>query len=43
LPPRLAAIDELGGGWGNFTKQITDGKMTRNTNIWRICTLQSIE
>jgi len=33
----------LGGGWGNFTKEITDGKMTGNSNIWRIGTLQSIE
>jgi hypothetical protein len=33
----------LGGAWGNFTKQITDGKMAGNIKIWRVGTLQSIE
>jgi hypothetical protein len=32
LRPRLVAIDKLGGGWGNFTKYVTDGKMVHYYN-----------
>jgi hypothetical protein len=40
LRPRLVAIVKLGGGWGNFTKQATDGKIS---SVIRIGGLKSIE
>jgi hypothetical protein len=40
LRPRLVAIDKLGGGWGNFTKQVTAGKISCVIGIGG---LQSIE
>jgi hypothetical protein len=40
LRPRLVAIVKLGGGWSDFTKQVTDGKISSDIEIG---TLQSIE